>query len=70
LSVAVVSKEEFEIMPADTAAAAVRALEWDALVPIEKLDVTISKGWVTLRGDVEWHYQKVDAERVVRRSPA
>jgi osmotically-inducible protein OsmY len=52
---------------ADIAAAAVRALEWDAFVPIEKLDVTVSKGWVTLRGEVEWQYQKEDAERVVRR---
>src|SRR4051812_28270362 len=52
---------------ADLAAAAVRALEWDAFVPIEKLDVTVSKGWVTLKGEVEWQYQKQDAERVVRR---
>jgi osmotically-inducible protein OsmY len=52
---------------ADIASAAVRALEWDALVPIEKLDVTVSKGWITLRGEVEWQYQKQDAERVVRR---
>lgn len=52
---------------ADIAAAAARALEWDAFVPIEKLDVTVSKGWVTLRGEVEWQYQKEDAERVVRR---
>src|SRR4030081_1356398 len=52
---------------ADIAAAAFRALEWDALVPVEKLDVTVSKGWVTLQGEVEWHYQKQDAERVVRR---
>jgi osmotically-inducible protein OsmY len=52
---------------ADIAAAATRALEWDAFVPIERLDVTVSKGWVTLRGEVEWHYQKGDAERVVRR---
>src|SRR5437870_9112261 len=29
---------------ADIAAAAVRALEWDALVPGEKLDVTVSQG--------------------------
>src|SRR3954464_14482679 len=43
---------------ADLAAAAVRALEWDAFVPIEKLDVTVSKGWVTLKGEVEWQYQK------------
>jgi osmotically-inducible protein OsmY len=52
---------------ADIAAAATRALEWDAMIPLEKLDVTVSKGWVTLSGEVEWYYQKQDAERVVRR---
>jgi osmotically-inducible protein OsmY len=52
---------------ADIAAAAVRALEWDAFVPIEKLDVTVSKGWVTLRGEVEWQFQREDAYRVVHR---
>ena len=52
---------------ADIAAAAVRALEWDAFVPIEKLDVTVSKGWVTLRGEVEWNYQRDDPYAVVRR---
>jgi osmotically-inducible protein OsmY len=51
----------------DIAAAAVRALEWDAFVSVDKLDVTVSKGWVTLRGEVEWQFQKEDAERVVRR---
>src|SRR5437762_4287137 len=51
----------------DIAAAAVRALEWDATIPVDKLDITVSKGWVTLRGQVEWQYQKQDAERVVRR---
>lgn len=52
---------------ADIAAAAVRALEWDAFISVDKLDVTVSKGWVTLKGSVEWQYQKNDAERVVRR---
>ena len=52
---------------ADIAAAAVRALEWDAAVPADKVTVTVSKGWVTLRGDVEWQFQKDDAERAVRR---
>src|SRR2546429_3075299 len=52
---------------ADLAAAAVRALEWDAFVSVEKLDVTVSKGWVTLKGEVEWQVQQQDAERVVRR---
>jgi len=52
---------------ADIAAAAVRALESDAGVSVNKLNITVSKGWVTLKGDVEWQYQKEDAERVVRR---
>ena len=52
---------------ADIAAAAVRALEWDAFISVDKLDVTVSKGWVTIKGSVEWQYQKNDAERVVRR---
>jgi osmotically-inducible protein OsmY len=52
---------------ADIAAAVTRALEWDAFVPIEKLNVTVAKGWVTLRGEVEWQYQKEDTERAVRR---
>jgi osmotically-inducible protein OsmY len=51
---------------ADVAAAATRALEWDALVPTERLDVTVSKGWITLRGDSEWEYQRRAAERSVR----
>jgi osmotically-inducible protein OsmY len=51
----------------DIAAAAVHALEWDALVPSDRVQVTVSKGWVTLRGEVDWQYQKEDAERVVRR---
>ncbi|MGA8503183.1 MAG: BON domain-containing protein [Candidatus Sulfotelmatobacter sp.] len=51
----------------DIAEAAVHALEWDAFVPSNKVQVTISKGWVTLKGEVEWQYQKEDAERVVRR---
>jgi osmotically-inducible protein OsmY len=58
---------ENEKTDADIAAAAVRALEWDAFVPIDKLDVTVSKGWVTLKGEVEWQFQKQDAEKVVRR---
>jgi osmotically-inducible protein OsmY len=52
---------------ADIAEAAVRALEWDAFLPTNKIQVTVSKGWVTLKGTVEWQYQKNEAERVVRR---
>jgi hypothetical protein len=34
---------------ADIAAAAVRSLEWDAFVSVDKLDITVSKGWVAQR---------------------
>lgn len=52
---------------ADIAGAATQALEWDAFVPIEKVEVTVSGGWVMIRGDVEWEYQRRAAERSVRR---
>jgi osmotically-inducible protein OsmY len=52
---------------ADIAAAAIRALEWDAFLPADKVKVSISKGWVTLEGEVDWQFERDDAERVVRR---
>ena len=51
----------------DIAAAAIEALEWDAAVPSDRIRVTAAKGWVTLEGEVEWQFQKEDAEKVVRR---
>jgi len=51
----------------DIARAAVEALEWDAGVPTDKVHANVSKGWVTLEGEVEWQYQKEAAERAVRR---
>jgi osmotically-inducible protein OsmY len=50
----------------DIAEAAVRALKWDALLALQDLEVTVSKGWVTLRGTVEWQFQRREAERAVR----
>jgi osmotically-inducible protein OsmY len=52
---------------ADIAAAALRALEWDAFIPADRVKVTVSKGWVTLEGEVDWEFERDDAERVVRR---
>jgi osmotically-inducible protein OsmY len=51
---------------AEIAAAAARALEWDALLVPESIEVTVSKGWITLKGTVDWQYKKTEAERVVR----
>ncbi|MDW5330476.1 BON domain-containing protein [Plantactinospora sp. KLBMP9567] len=51
----------------DIATAASRALEWDAFVPVDRIQVTAANGWLTLRGEVERGYQKRAAERAVRR---
>lgn len=42
-------------------------LEWDALVPDERIKSTVSDGWVTLEGDVDFWHQREDAERTVLR---
>ncbi|PWU52492.1 ornithine aminotransferase [Micromonospora globispora] len=52
---------------ADIAIAASRALEWDSFVPAERLDVTVANGWVMLRGEVEYGFQRRTAERELRR---
>jgi osmotically-inducible protein OsmY len=52
---------------ADIALAVTRAIEWDAMVPPDKVKVTVSKGWVTLEGAVEWQFEKEAAERAARR---
>lgn len=52
---------------ADIAIAASRALEWDSFVPAERLDVTVANGWVMLRGEVEFGFQRRTAERELRR---
>jgi osmotically-inducible protein OsmY len=52
---------------ADIAAAAIHALEWDAFIPSGKVKVSVAKGWVTLKGEVDWQFQKTHADKVVRR---
>jgi osmotically-inducible protein OsmY len=51
----------------ELAAAVLRALEWDAGIPADEIEVTVSHGWITLKGVVDWQHQKQDAERAVRR---
>ena len=52
---------------ADLAKAALGALNWEAAIPADRLDVTVSHGWVTLKGEVDYAFQKRDAERAVQR---
>jgi osmotically-inducible protein OsmY len=50
----------------DIAAACVNALKSSISIPSDKIKVVVSKGWVTLEGEVEWQYQKRAAENAVR----
>ena len=49
----------------DIARSAVNALEWNVSVPKNQIKASVSKGWVTLDGTVEWYYQKRAAEEAV-----
>jgi osmotically-inducible protein OsmY len=42
------------------------ALACDTAVPTENIEVTVSRGWVTLQGQVPWQYQKTAAEHMIR----
>ena len=42
------------------------ALEWNVFVPDQRIQSTVSDGWVTLAGDVDYHNERDDAERAVR----
>jgi osmotically-inducible protein OsmY len=46
---------------------AVAAIKSQLPITGENIKVTVSHGWVTLEGDVEWNYQRDTAERAVRR---
>jgi osmotically-inducible protein OsmY len=50
----------------DIARAALAALQWHAWVPHERLHVQVEDGWVTLTGQVDWHYQLASAEQCIR----
>ncbi|WP_020174772.1 BON domain-containing protein [Methyloferula stellata] len=51
----------------EIAAAAVDRLGWDVSVPRDTVKVNVEQGWVTLTGEVDWHYQKLAAEQDVHR---
>jgi osmotically-inducible protein OsmY len=49
----------------DIAKAAANALDWDVEIP-EGLHIKVENGWITLKGQVEWQFEKRAAERAVR----
>lgn len=50
----------------DIAHAAAEALAWHTSVPHEQIDLTVSNGRITLKGELPWQYQRQAAEDAVR----
>jgi osmotically-inducible protein OsmY len=50
----------------DIAGAVANVLEWNVLVPYDRVKVHVRDGVVTLSGEVDWVYQKFAAEEAVR----
>jgi osmotically-inducible protein OsmY len=50
----------------DIAQSATRVLDWNLSIPSNRVKVMVQDGRITLSGDVDWYYQRVRAEDVVR----
>jgi osmotically-inducible protein OsmY len=46
---------------------ALSILKWHVMIPEDAVKVTVQKGWVTLAGELNWQYQRKDAEDAVRK---
>jgi osmotically-inducible protein OsmY len=51
----------------EIAARAIKLLEWDVVIPPDSIRVKVEHGIVTLSGEVDWAYQRDEAERDVHR---
>jgi osmotically-inducible protein OsmY len=50
----------------EVAQAVVTALRWNTMVPDEKITISVADGWVTLKGRVDWEYQRTAATDAIR----
>lgn len=57
--------ETAERTDADIAWAAANVLSWNALVPHDRIAVSVTRGWIVLEGAVERRFQKTAAEDAV-----
>lgn len=49
----------------EIAKVAIQALSWDTQIPADRIQMRVEQGWITLEGDVDWHYQKTAAYKAV-----
>jgi osmotically-inducible protein OsmY len=50
----------------DIALAISNQMAWNAAIPHEAIKATVTHGWVTLQGNVDWAYQSEAADKLVR----
>ncbi len=50
----------------DIARAAVDRIAWEVSIPADAVKIKVQQGWITLTGEVDWHYQRDAAESVIR----
>lgn len=51
----------------EIAARAARILNWDVSIPHERISIKVEHGIVTLSGEVDWHFQRAEAEYDIRK---
>ncbi len=61
--------ELLAISDSDLAYLAQTALSWNHSLPPGAVKACVDAGWLTLSGEVPWHYQRQDATNCVRDLP-
>ncbi|TCR76651.1 BON domain-containing protein [Rhizobium sp. BK376] len=51
----------------EIAARALDIIAWDTALPEGAIEVKVQKGWVTLSGEVRWHFQRMAAQNAVQK---
>ncbi|MFN0072377.1 MAG: BON domain-containing protein [Chloroflexota bacterium] len=57
---------DVEVTDTDLARSITSSLERHVEIPTENLDVTVAAGWVTLKGELPWRFQRDAAEQTIR----
>jgi osmotically-inducible protein OsmY len=58
--------DSFVRTDADIATTAAHQIKWITSIPTGKVQITVSDGWITLDGELEWWFEKDEAERTIR----
>jgi osmotically-inducible protein OsmY len=58
--------DSFVRTDSDIATSAANQFKWITSIPTGKVQLTVSDGWITLDGELEWYFEKDEAERTVR----